>query len=88
MQQSKDVFKNAWPYQQDAMNLPVADVAASIPFYQTIFDFKFLSQTDIPVKSAILGRMKYELDLQKTVAIPRRTVVFLKLTIQHWPMRS
>ena len=35
----KAVYKNAWGYQGDAMNLPVRDVEASLPFYEKIFGF-------------------------------------------------
>jgi hypothetical protein len=30
----KAVFLTAHPYQEDAMNLPVADVEAAIPYYE------------------------------------------------------
>ena len=35
----KAVYKNAWGYQGDAMNLPVKDVEAAVPFYRTVFGF-------------------------------------------------
>ena len=35
----KAVYKNAWGYQGDAMNLPVRDVGAAVPFYEKVFGF-------------------------------------------------
>ena len=52
----KAVFKSAWPYAKDAMNLPVADVEAAIPFYETIMGFRVVSRSDSPYKSAVLAR--------------------------------
>ena len=52
----KAIFKAAWPYQQDAMNLPVANVEDALPFYETVMGFQVVSQFDAPHKSAVLGR--------------------------------
>ena len=35
----KAVYKNAWGYQGDAMNLPVRDVDAAASFYEKVFGF-------------------------------------------------
>ena len=35
----KAVYKNAWGYQGDAMNLPVRDVDGAAPFYEQVFGF-------------------------------------------------
>ena len=50
------VFKTAWPYQEDEMKLPVEDLQAAIPFYETIMGFQVVSRNDAPYKSAVLGR--------------------------------
>ena len=52
----KATFKNAWGYQGDNMNLPVADVEASVPFYETIMGFRVESRSDDPHRSAVLER--------------------------------
>jgi len=52
----KAVLKNAWPYQADAMNLPVKDVEAAVPFYETIMGFEVLSRSNSPFRSVVLGR--------------------------------
>ncbi len=79
IQKTKAIFKNAWPYQRDAMNLPVADVAASIPFYQTIFDFKLLSQTNEPVRSAVLGRDEIRIGLAENGGDPTQDGCFFEV---------
>jgi len=54
----KAVYKNAWGYQGDAMNLPVRDVDASVPFYETVFNFARDggSETSGEIKRAVLAR--------------------------------
>ena len=59
----KAVFKTASPYAKDAMNLPVADVDAAIPFYETIMGFKLTSRKDSPIKSAVLARDAIQIGL-------------------------
>jgi len=53
---AKATFKNAAPYQQDKMSLPVADVDAAIPFYEKFFGFQVLSRKNEPQKQVTLGR--------------------------------
>lgn len=50
------VFKTASGYQDDEMNLPVKNVEAAIPFYETVMGFRVSSRNDSPHKSAILAR--------------------------------
>src|SRR5215470_5716122 len=79
IQKPKAIFKNAWPYQRDAMNLPVADVAASIPFYQSVFDFKLLSRGDDPIKSAVLGRDEIKIGLAENGGDPTQDGCFFEV---------
>src|SRR5262245_53691369 len=51
----KGVFKSAYPYQDDEMNLPVKDLEAAIPFYETVMGFQVVSRGDSP-KSVVLAR--------------------------------
>ena len=44
----------AVPYANDALNLPVADVDTSIPFYEQTFGFSVVSRSTVPHKSALL----------------------------------
>jgi catechol 2,3-dioxygenase-like lactoylglutathione lyase family enzyme len=50
------VFKTASGYQGNNMALPVADLDASIPFYETVMGFHLASRSDSPYRSAVLGR--------------------------------
>lgn len=59
----KAIFKTAWPYQQDAMNLPVANVEAALPFYETVMGFQVIARHDAPQNSAILGRDDIQIGL-------------------------
>jgi lactoylglutathione lyase len=52
----KAFYKGAWPYKDDEMNLPVADVDQAIPFYETVMGFRVESRGDSPHKSAVLSR--------------------------------
>lgn len=52
----KAVFKNAWGYQGDNMNLPVADLESAIPFYERVMGFRVESRNEVPYSSAVLAR--------------------------------
>lgn len=52
----KAVFKNAWGYQGDNMNLPVADLESAIPFYERVMGFRVESRNEVPYSSAVLER--------------------------------
>ncbi|HSB09786.1 MAG TPA: VOC family protein [Blastocatellia bacterium] len=75
----KAVFKTASPYAKDAMNLPVADVEAAIPFYETIMGFKFVSQKDSPHKSAVLARDAIQIGLAENGGDPSQEGCFFEV---------
>ena len=52
----KAVFKTAWGYQGDNMNLPVADLESAIPFYEQKMGFRLESRNEVPHNSAVLER--------------------------------
>jgi lactoylglutathione lyase len=52
----KGTLEKAFGYQGDNMNLPVQDVAAALPFYETVLGFRVLSRSATPYNSAVLGR--------------------------------
>ena len=66
----KATFKRAVPYADDAMNLPVADVEAAIPFYEQTFGFRVVSRQDAPVKSATLARNQIQIGLAENGGDP------------------
>ena len=47
---------SAFGYQGDAMNLPVADIETSLPFYLEKMGFNIAERMDAPVKKAVLER--------------------------------
>lgn len=49
-------FKNAWGYQGNELELPVADLEAALPFYEKVFGFRLMSRRESPHKSALLER--------------------------------
>src|SRR5688572_12589414 len=52
----KAVYKASHPYQADAMDLPVENLEAALPFYETVMGFQVESRNSDPHKSAVLGR--------------------------------
>lgn len=63
-------LERAFGYQGDAMNLPVADLASALPFYETAFGFRVLSRADAPHKSAVLGRDRVQIGLSENGGDP------------------
>ncbi len=52
----KPTLEKAFGYQGDNMNLPVANLAAALPFYENVLGFKVVSRSDTPHSSAVLAR--------------------------------
>lgn len=73
------VFKSAWPYQQDKMNLPVENVETAIPFYETVMGFQLVSRSDQPFKSAILGRDEIQIGLAENGGDPTQDGCFFEV---------
>jgi lactoylglutathione lyase len=59
----KATLEKAWGYQGDNMNLPVRDLAAALPFYETVLGFRLLSRSETPHKSAVLIRDQVQIGL-------------------------
>ena len=66
----KATIEKAFGYQGDNMNLPVQDVAAALPFYETVLGFQVLSQSDTPHKSAVLARDQVQMRLAENGGDP------------------
>jgi hypothetical protein len=66
----KAQIKNAWGYQGDKMNLPVANLDSVLPFYEKILGFRVLSRSDSLNKSAVLGRDSIEIGLAENGGDP------------------
>ena len=59
----KGMLEKAWGYQGDNLNLPVSNVAAAVPFYETVLGFQVVSRSDAPHKSAVLARDQVQIGL-------------------------
>jgi len=56
-------LEKAYGYRGDTLNLPVPDLAAALPFYQTVLGFRLLSRSETPHKSAVLTRDQVQIGL-------------------------
>lgn len=72
-------YQRAVPYAGDALNLPVADVDAAIPFYEETFGFRVVSRSDGPNKSAILARDEIQIGLAENGGDPTQEGCFFEV---------
>jgi len=56
-------LEKAFGYQDDPMNLPVADVDAAVSFYERVLGFRVVSRGNTPHKSAVLARDHVQIGL-------------------------
>jgi lactoylglutathione lyase len=75
----KAIYKRAAPYADDALNLPVADVDAAIPFYETTFGFRLVSREDAPHKSVVLARDDVKIGLAENGGDPTQEGCFFEV---------
>lgn len=69
----KSIFKTAYPYKDDEMNLPVENVEDAIPFYLTVMGFNILSRED---DSVVLGRDDIKIGLAENGGDPSQEGCF------------
>jgi catechol 2,3-dioxygenase-like lactoylglutathione lyase family enzyme len=74
----KAVFKRVAPYLNDEMNLPVNDLGAAIPFYESIMGFRVLSRNQSP-KSAVLARDGIRIGLAENGGDPTQEGCFFEV---------
>src|SRR4029434_2830957 len=67
------------PYADDAMNLPVADVDAAIPFYENTMGFRVVSRNDAPHKSVVLARDEVQIGLAENGGDPEQEGCFFEV---------
>lgn len=79
MEQHKATLTQAWPYQQDRMNLPVNDLEAALPFYEGTLGFRLVARTDTPFKSAILARDAIQVGLAENGGDPTQDGCFFEV---------
>ena len=75
----KATFKRAVPYADDAMNLPVEDVDAAIPYYEKTFSFRVVSRTNEPHKSVVLARDEIQIGLAENGGDPTQEGCFFEV---------
>ncbi len=73
------IFKTAAPYLADEMNLPVENVEAAIPFYETVMGFQVVARNDSPCKSAVLGRDGIQIGLAENGGDPTQDGCFFEV---------
>ena len=61
------------------MNLPVRDLDAAIPFYQTVMGFELVSRQDAPVRSAVLHRDDVQIGLAENGGDPEQEGCFFEV---------
>jgi lactoylglutathione lyase len=59
----KGRLDRAYGYQGNNMALPVADVDAAVPFYETVLGFRVVSRADAPQRSVVLERDAVQIGL-------------------------
>ena len=57
------VFKGAAAYCDDALNLPVADLASAVPYYERTFGFSVVARHESPCPRVILARDQVQMGL-------------------------
>jgi lactoylglutathione lyase len=75
----KAIFQTAYPYQGDALNLPVDNLEAAIPFYETVMGFQVVSRKDEPCKSAVLARDGIQIGLAENGGDPSQDGCFFEV---------
>jgi lactoylglutathione lyase len=79
MEKENAKLLNAWPYQQDKMNLPVASVESAIPFYVTMLGFQVMVQREAPYPSAVLQRDDIQIGLSENGGDPTQDGCFFEV---------
>ena len=75
----KSVFRSSWPYQGDAMNLPVESVDQAIPFYESVMGFQVASRDDSPHKTVVLARDDIKIGLAENGGDPTQDGCFFEV---------
>ena len=66
----KGELKYAWGYQGNNMNLPVVNLEAAIPFYESVMGFRVVSRSESPHRSAVLARDSIQIGLAENGGDP------------------
>lgn len=72
----KAIYKIAFPYKEDVMNLPVENVETAISFYETVMGFRVVSRDD---NSVALGRDDIQIGLAENGGDPSQEGCFFEV---------
>jgi catechol 2,3-dioxygenase-like lactoylglutathione lyase family enzyme len=61
------------------MNLPVANLEAALPFYETVMGFRVISRSDAPCRSAVLSRDAIQIGLAENGGDPTQEGCFFEV---------
>ena len=64
------VFKTVAPYGDNALDLPVRDVEAAIPYYERTFGFHVVSRQSSPHQAVVLARDDIQIGLAENGGDP------------------
>ena len=79
MEKLKAVIKNAWPYQEDKMSLPVENLETAIDFYQSIMGFEVVSRKELPSRFVALERDGIQIGLAENGGDPGQEGCFFEV---------
>jgi len=63
-------LNRAFGYQGDALHLPVPNLAAAVPFYETVLGFRVSTRSETPHPSAVLARDAVQIGLTENGGDP------------------
>ncbi len=75
----KAIFKKAWGYQGDVLNLPVKNIDEAVAFYENQLGFRVISKKDVPVRSVTLGRDDIQIALNENGGDPAQDGSFFEV---------
>jgi lactoylglutathione lyase len=75
----KAIYRAAAPYAEDALNLPVQNVDAAVPYYEKTFGFRVVSRQDLPHRKAILQRDDVTIGLAENGGDPSQEGCFFEV---------
>ena len=75
----KSVFKKAWPYKKEVLDLPVVNLEEAIPFYETILGFRVVLRNLFPYPAAILVRDNIQIGLAENGGDPAQDGCFFEV---------
>ena len=74
------VFKTVAPYGADALDLPVRDVEAAIPYYERTFGFRVVSRQSSPYQAVVLARDDIQIGLAENGGDPTQEGCYFEVS--------